>query len=136
MHDVLARLVASRSVSDACAMLFVTPPGELHDLGVTLAASLVAMHGLRPCMLGAAVPAGDVAAAARALRPRAVVVGTTLCMESDALGAYVTELAGTLPPRIDLWVGGEGARRTGGWPARVHPVRRWATSRYSRSVGA
>ena len=123
VRNVLARLVATRATSDACAMLFVTPPGELHELGIHLAATLLAIRGERPCMLGAAVPASDVAAAARFLQPRAVVVGTAPSLEASELTAFLLHLDAKLPQRIALLVGGD-AERAGTWPRRAQHVAR------------
>ena len=123
VRNVLARLVATRATSDACAMLFLTPPGELHELGIHLAATLLALRGERPCMLGAAVPASDVVAAARFLQPRAVVVGTAPSLEASALTAFLHELDAKLPQRISLLVGGD-SERDDTWPRRAQHVAR------------
>ncbi|HZO92626.1 MAG TPA: MerR family transcriptional regulator [Candidatus Baltobacteraceae bacterium] len=127
VRDLVARLVGARTVRDACTMLFCTPPGELHELGIDLAAALTAAHGLRPCVLGASLPASDVAAATRSLRPRAVVIGTTLCVDPAMLARYLGELSATLPPKTELWVGGEGTRRAEAWPSRPRSVPRLET---------
>ena len=123
VRNVLARLAATRATSDACAMLFVTPPGELHELGIQLAATLLAIRGERPCMLGASVPASDISAAARFLQPRAVVVGTSPSLEASELTAFLLHLDAKLPQRIDLLVGGD-AKRAGTWPRRAQHVAR------------
>jgi hypothetical protein len=110
-----------RAMPARCCSL--TPPGELHELGIHLASTLLAIRGERPCMLGTAVPASDVSAAARFLQPRAVVVGTAPSLEASALTAFLHELDAKLPQRIDLLVGGD-AERASTWPRRAQHVGR------------
>ena len=96
VRTLVGRLARLREPGVPCSMLFATPPGELHEFGIDLAACIAAMHGQRPCVLGPNLPPGEIVAAARHLRPRTVVVGITMPMPS--------------------------AGETAGWPRRAHHV--------------
>lgn len=122
VRNLVGRLARLRAVDGPCAMVFATPPGEPHEFGIALAACLASMHGLRPCVLGPNLPAGEVVAASRHLRPRTVVIGVTLCVEPDACAYYVRALNTTLPRRTEIWVGGEGAKDRREWPPRAHHI--------------
>jgi MerR family transcriptional regulator, light-induced transcriptional regulator len=90
-------------------LLFATPSGELHELGIMAAAMLTAAGGLGYLYLGADVPASEIVAAVRQNSPQAVVLGI---MGAEDMAHSVRELqqmAEQLPPAIELWVGGRGS---------------------------
>jgi DNA-binding transcriptional MerR regulator len=120
LRNLVGRLSRLRENATPCAMVFATPPGEPHEFGISLAACMASMHGLRPCMLGPNLPAGEIVAAARHLRPRVVVVGITLPMQSGGVAHFLRALDTRLPARTEIWVGGEGSGETTNWPKRAH----------------
>lgn len=96
-----------RAPQNGDAMLFATPPFELHGFGITLAAILASSHGWRSANLGTAVPAEELVHAARRLKPKIVVVGMLLRSVSKASALeYVRTLERELPPKVDVWLGG------------------------------
>lgn len=90
----------------AATVLFATPPGERHELGLLAAAMLAAGAGLGVLYLGPDVPADDIVQAARRCGAEAVVVGVTGAGgEAPALQA-VRDLAARLPRGVKLLAGG------------------------------
>ena len=89
--------------------LLTTPEGNHHELGILLAAILLADHGLRAHYLGANLPAEALVFAADALRPDVVLLGTTALPPETPhvpLAAYVGALHAKLPPGREIWIGG------------------------------
>lgn len=116
VRDLLGRFNRVHLGPADYSVLLATPPHERHEFGIALAAALATAKGVRVCVLGVDVPASDVLAAARRLRPRAVALGVTRALEPGSLDQYLTELRARLPLTIKLWVGGEGARADrAGW---------------------
>jgi DNA-binding transcriptional MerR regulator/methylmalonyl-CoA mutase cobalamin-binding subunit len=122
VRNLVGRLSRLRESGIPCSMVFATPPGEPHEFGITLAACMASMHGLRPCVLGPNLPAGEIVAAARHLRPRTVVIGITLPMPSGDVARFIHALDARLPSRTEIWVGGEGSTAAAGWPNRARHV--------------
>lgn len=90
-------------------VLFCTPPGELHELGV-LAAALVALGaGCNALYFGSQLPADEVTGAARR-SGAAAVAASVVTLDAELARGWIRELRGELPARITLWVGGSGAR--------------------------
>lgn len=96
-----------RGAQNGDAMLFTTPPLEPHGFGTMLAAILASSHGWRAANLGTGVPVDELVHAARRLKPKIVVVGMTLRSISKASALeYAQTLARSLPPKVDVWLGG------------------------------
>lgn len=90
-------------------LVLATPEGEQHELG-TLAAALVASGaGVAALYLGPGLPAAEVVAAAARVSARAVVLGFTGGATAPRGLDGIAEVARTMPPAIELWVGGPGA---------------------------
>jgi MerR family transcriptional regulator, light-induced transcriptional regulator len=88
------------------AILFATPPGERHEFGILAAAMLAAGGGLRAVYLGADLPPGEIAAAARRAGARAVVLGVSGAASADAAADAIAAVARDLPRGVELWTGG------------------------------
>lgn len=84
-------------------------PGETHEGGLLLVATLLAVHGCRILYLGADTPTEQVAAAARGGDAEAVAVSVSAATPRAKSAAAIAELRRALPRRIALWVGGAGA---------------------------
>lgn len=106
----LVRKTASaiaRSRQGGAAMLFATPPFELHEFGISLAGMIAASQGNKAISLGSAVPADELAYAVRGLEARIVVVGMTWhAVPPPRAAAYVKELDERLRGSIEIWLGG------------------------------
>jgi MerR family transcriptional regulator, light-induced transcriptional regulator len=96
--------------ADAPPVVLSTLPGELHGLGLQMAALTCALRGVRPHVLGVDTPLPDIAGAAAHLRARAVLVSVSLATGGVATDRLLAALRGALPPRLPLVVGGAGAR--------------------------
>ncbi|HTY17361.1 MAG TPA: MerR family transcriptional regulator [Myxococcota bacterium] len=89
-------------------ILFTTPPGERHELGVLMAAVAAVDAGGRAIYLGPDLPVAEVAQAADALGAAAVALG--VCQRDGAPVALALDaLRRLMPASVELWVGGPGA---------------------------
>ncbi len=90
-------------------VVFGTLPGEVHGLGLQMAALVLATAGCRICYLGTDVPLDQLAALGKDLGARAVAVSVSAASRGARATAHVTRLRELLPRRVTLLVGGEGA---------------------------
>ena len=104
VRSVLGSLLRATSRPDASPkVVFATPPGERHELGLLSAALLTASAGYGALYLGPDLPAADVAHAAAAAGARVVVISaTTQGAVTRGEGRKFTRL----PPEVELWAGG------------------------------
>lgn len=142
VRDFVGSLTRLRPPAGSEVMLFATPPGELHEFGILLAATLAAMRGVRVHILGSNVPATVLLEAARYLKAASVVIGI-----SNAKAAlvdyteYILEIDRRLPAGVRVWIGGPAAPSSDRWSRRVEAlatledfaalVPHHATSRYA-----
>jgi methanogenic corrinoid protein MtbC1 len=104
--------VAMRAQSNGAgpAVLFATPAGERHELGVMIAAVFAQSCGARTYYLGPDLPANQIVWAASEIDARAVALGVMTLSDaklSSELGRVRRELADD----VELWVGGGGAQK-------------------------
>jgi len=110
VDDLLRALRLELDVPEgAPAVLLATLEGEQHGLGLQMAALVVAARGLRPLLLGACAPVGDLVAAARESGAAGVAIGVSAATAGPATDRVLTELRRRLPPRTRLLVGGREA---------------------------
>lgn len=95
----------------ATRLLFATPSGDRHELGILGAAMLAASAGTDVSYLGPDLPAEEIAAAVTASRAQVVVLGLTLATREAITVREVRALVRLLPPGVELWVGGNGVAR-------------------------
>lgn len=119
----------------APTVVLTTLPGELHGLGLELAALYLALEGAVVRLLGVDTPLPQIASAARGLR--ADVVGLSISCASDPVETLrlLELLHARLPQGVELWVGGRRAAelelshtrmtRTVGWADVDRALRRW-----------
>jgi methanogenic corrinoid protein MtbC1 len=86
-----------------------TLPGELHGLGLHMAALVFASAGWRPLILGVDTPVDQIAAVAKEARLSAVAV-SWVQDGSQTRPAELRALRRALPGRIPILLGGRGAR--------------------------
>jgi len=91
-------------------IVFATLPGELHGLGLQMAALVLVTAGCRICYLGTDVPLPELDTLARDLAARAVAVSVSAAGQARA-GAQLKRLRELLSRRVALLVGGQGAGR-------------------------
>jgi DNA-binding transcriptional MerR regulator/methylmalonyl-CoA mutase cobalamin-binding subunit len=84
-------------------------PGELHSLGLQLAALTVVATGRRVALLGPNLPPEEIASAAEALAAVGVGLSVSEAAEPVETARRVGELRAQLPGEMRLWLGGTGA---------------------------
>jgi methanogenic corrinoid protein MtbC1 len=89
-------------------VVFATLPGEVHGLGLQMAALVLAATGCRILYLGTDVPVAQVAALARDLSARAVAISLSSATKGASSANALRKLREALPRRVALVAGGEG----------------------------
>ena len=95
-------------------LLFATPSGDRHEIGILGAAILAANSGLAVSYVGPDLPARDIVEAARSSGARALVLGLTLAAKSKERERELRTLVEDLPPEVELWAGGRAAAHYAG----------------------
>lgn len=90
-------------------LLLATLPGELHGLGLQMAALTAASLGRAVAILGVDTPVDEVAAATRRLRPIAVGISVSSAGATPETAHNLNLLKTAVGADIPLWVGGSGA---------------------------
>jgi methanogenic corrinoid protein MtbC1 len=86
----------------AARIVFATPAGERHELGLLCGAVLAASAGYSAAYLGPDLPVADIAQAARQAEAKALVLSSTV-RDADYRGLDTLQ---RLPARTAVWVGG------------------------------
>jgi DNA-binding transcriptional MerR regulator/methylmalonyl-CoA mutase cobalamin-binding subunit len=100
------RLYARRDPS--IRLLFATPSGDRHEIGILAAAMLAASQGLAVIYLGPDLPAREIVEAVRAADADVLVLGLTLTGNGKPRERELRHLLRSLSPRVELWAGGPG----------------------------
>jgi methanogenic corrinoid protein MtbC1 len=117
MRNLLGSLVRVQAPRDGRAgVVFATPAGERHEIGILAAAMLGATAGLGVIYLGADLPHADVVEAVRRTGARVVVLGMTVTGDVPPEQVAGT-IAQALPRGVDILVGGAATN------GRVEPLR-------------
>jgi DNA-binding transcriptional MerR regulator/methylmalonyl-CoA mutase cobalamin-binding subunit len=110
LRNLLGSLVRVQAPRDGRAgLVFATPPGERHELGVTAAAMLAAAGGLGVVYLGSDLPTDDVVEAVRRTGARAVVLGLTRLELGPPAVEAVRRVVDGVPGGVEVYVGGAAA---------------------------
>jgi methanogenic corrinoid protein MtbC1/DNA-binding transcriptional MerR regulator len=88
---------------------FATLPGEAHGIGLQMAALVLATAGCRVLYLGTEVPIPQIASVVRDLGARAVGVSVSTATRGAGTATALRRLRESLPRRVTLLTGGEGA---------------------------
>lgn len=99
-----------------------TPKGEWHEFGALLVALVAGSHGWRVVYLGANLPAGEIAAAARRVQPEKVLL-SWVCADVEDTLAELAGLREQLPDVVTLLVGGRQAQAPDQLPPGITRVR-------------
>ena len=94
------------------AVVCATLAGDHHNLGLHMAAGLLAVAGHRVVFLGPDTPVDDIVAAAAQAQARDVVVSVSLSVPTPSEG--LAALRRALPARVRLYVGGAGSEEIEG----------------------
>jgi len=101
------------------AVVLATLPGELHALGLQIAALAIAASGRQVRIIGTETPIEDLVAAEAEVDAAAVGLSVTAFGVTDGTVDQVVELRRKLPSRTRLWLGGAGAAELGNLPVSV-----------------
>lgn len=117
VRTVLGGLLRTTPAGSGPSVVFATPSGEFHELGLLAGAVLAAQAGFKVIYLGPDLPAEEIASAANQASAAAIVIGVTV---TDARPPVTSVLK--LAPKAELFVGGSiGAPRSRA-AARLHHV--------------
>ncbi len=97
-------------------------PGELHALGLQVAALAVVASGRPVRILGSQSPADEIVQTAVEIDAAAVGVSISEYTVGERTAVAIESLRDALPERIELWLGGGGAAQISGLPATVRIV--------------
>lgn len=84
-------------------------PGELHELGLQMAAVVLAAAGCRIYFIGSDTPGREITEVALELNARAVALSVSSASAGSPMNRAIGRLRKMLPKKIDLLVGGSGA---------------------------
>jgi len=116
-------------------ILLATLSGERHDLGLQMAAFLVASCGSRCRILGTETPADEIVHAVAETGARALGISVSLASGGPAMDRQLRELRAMIPDEVTMFVGGAGARgiRRGSrgilYFPTIEPFVEWLTAR-------
>jgi MerR family transcriptional regulator, light-induced transcriptional regulator len=94
----------------AIPIVFATPAGERHEIGLFIAALTAAHAGADPIYLGADIPEADLVASLQRSRALVLTLGIVSLPTSEAEAA-VRRLRQQIPARVEIWMGGSGMPR-------------------------
>jgi DNA-binding transcriptional MerR regulator len=89
-------------------IVFATPSGERHELGLLMAALTALGAGASPIYLGAELPVEELLGAVEAT-DAAVLALSLVCISRAQAGRIVSALRGGLASEVEIWLGGAGA---------------------------
>lgn len=111
-------------------VVMATMPGELHGLGLQMAALAAAAMGCRVLYLGTDVPLSEICAIVDDTEARLLAVSLSTATPAQVALAQLTALRAKLPEDVHLLVGGAGALSVPGLPGagdnRIETVRSFA----------
>lgn len=90
-------------------VVLATLPGELHGLGLQMAALALSVAGCVTCVLGTDTPVEQIAESTTELGARAVAVSVSAAGSARAARAQLRTLRATVPHRTTVIAGGSGA---------------------------
>jgi MerR family transcriptional regulator, light-induced transcriptional regulator len=96
-------------------VVFATPPGERHDLGLLMAALVALGAGANPLYLGMELPAEELARVVARAGASALALSIVTLNERDAEASLRAFRIG-IPPTVCIWVGGARAACASGVP--------------------
>ena len=93
------------ATASAPPIVFATPPAELHEMGLLIAAITTLGAGGNPVYLGPNLPVEEIVRAVEARRAPVLALSLVVRVGTDPLGA-LTELRERLDSEVEIWVGG------------------------------
>jgi DNA-binding transcriptional MerR regulator len=93
----------------AVRLVFATPAGDHHEIGILAAAMLAAGHGLAVSYLGPNLPAEEIVEAAKSAGAHVLVLSLTFTQNTVRRQRDLRAILRTLPSTVELWIGGRNA---------------------------
>ncbi len=106
---IINLLSAASPPTDAPHVVSATPSGQMHELGVLLAALAASTSGRAVTHLGADLPAAEIAAAARDLGAAEVLLSIVYPPDDEQTFTQLVDLIQFLPSDVAIVVGGASA---------------------------
>lgn len=92
-------------------VLLTTLPGEVHTLGLLMAACLFTLHGAHCIYLGTETPGEDIAQAAAAHHADLVALSFSSAFPGRRIGPALAALRRMISPNVRILAGGAGTKR-------------------------
>jgi DNA-binding transcriptional MerR regulator len=105
----MLRLYARRDAS--VRLLFATPSGDRHEIGILCAATLAVSQGFAVSYVGPDLPAAHILEAVGSSHARVLVLGLTLKVSGKQREHELGAVLAGLPRRVELWAGGPAVER-------------------------
>lgn len=93
--------------------IFATPEGDLHDLGLLIAATLTSMQKIENLYLGAHLPKKDLAETCLRFKATHLLLATTVTEDEGAkenILSYLNFLDRHLPKKMKIWIAGRNTK--------------------------
>lgn len=103
-------------------LLFATPAGDQHEIGILAAAMLAAGQGFGVSYIGPSLPAPEILEAVEAAGAQVLVLGLTFASNSGARQRDLRTILRGLPAAVEFWVAGRDA---GAYAGLVEPRGVW-----------
>ncbi len=107
---LVGALRAHRTAPTDPPIVFATPSGEPHALGLCIAALAAAEAGAAPIYVGADVPEDDLVESVERSRAEILALALVTLPKGEA-EAVLRRLRRRIPDRIEIWIGGAGSLR-------------------------
>lgn len=104
-------LRATSPAPEAPVVVFGTPSGERHEIGLLVASIIAQAAGANPLYLGPDLPVEELVFAANRAGADAVAI-SVVTLDPDQALQYVNDLRRRLSQGTDLWIGGAAAMET------------------------
>ena len=92
-------------------VLLATLPGEEHSLGLLMVAAMLSSNGISTINLGSEVPMDQVVGAVTQFGADIVGITFSGAYQYKNIRPHLQELREMINEDVEIWVGGEGARR-------------------------
>ncbi len=143
ISDMLARvrpLIERSARTDRGRALCACLGGEHHDIGIRMVSLVLASEGFRTSLLGANVPAGDLAMMLAGDRPNLVALSASHVADPDTLrGDLAVVASAAATTRSQIVVGGPGFQRIAALPSNVRrfgSLREMVTITFGKPFGS
>lgn len=114
------QLVLAHQAEGAPRVLFTTPSGESHTLGILMAEALLSQYGACCVSLGAEMPVEEIVHCIGDYRVDIVCLCFSAAFPKRRIAPLLKTLRGQIPAAVEIWVGGAGVVALGRSPRGVN----------------